>query len=265
METAIASTAGGRSIPQLLETVSASRLSTWLQCRLKFYFRYVEGITTAPTPAIHIGKVVHAVLQHWNINRWRGIPFDDNAAKAVFAEEWGNAVCVDYQGKEEKLKQTALTLALAYINNPPVPVDQKPEAVECSLEADLAEHGLPTLVGVLDLVQSGSIIDYKTAATTPNPIQASQRHEIQSTIYSLLYRANTGATEAGIAFHHLIKVKTPKVVVTDFKPVTGVQINRLYRMLESYMSGLEREDFVPSPGFSCMGCEYIRQCQRWTG
>jgi hypothetical protein len=29
-------------IETLQKTVSASRLNTWLQCRLKFYFRYVQ-------------------------------------------------------------------------------------------------------------------------------------------------------------------------------------------------------------------------------
>ncbi len=34
----------------------------------------------------------------------------------------------------------------------------KPEAVEVQVGADLSSHGLPRLVGVLDLVQGGRII-----------------------------------------------------------------------------------------------------------
>jgi len=31
------------------------------------------------------------------------------------------------------------------------------------VEADLQKHGLPKLIGVLDLVQNGIIVDYKTS------------------------------------------------------------------------------------------------------
>jgi len=38
---------------------------------------------------------------------------------------------------------------------------------------------------------------------------------------------------------------------------------RLFRMIESYVDGLAREDFVPSPGFSCAGCELFNECRTW--
>src|SRR5437764_14823772 len=61
---------GQRTIAELTKTVSASRLSTWQRCRLRFYFRYVAGIQKSPTPALHIGTTVHTVLQQWNLVRW---------------------------------------------------------------------------------------------------------------------------------------------------------------------------------------------------
>ena len=58
----------------LTEEVSASRLGLWLSCRLKFYFKYIAQIQRAATPALHAGKTVHAVLQAWNLARWRNQP-----------------------------------------------------------------------------------------------------------------------------------------------------------------------------------------------
>ena len=40
-----------RTIAELTETVSASRLSTWQRCRLLFWFRYVAGIAKPPSTA----------------------------------------------------------------------------------------------------------------------------------------------------------------------------------------------------------------------
>ena len=56
-------------IVELQRTISASRLGCWQQCRLKFYFRYVLRLSKRPTPSLHVGSVVHAVLQAWNLGR----------------------------------------------------------------------------------------------------------------------------------------------------------------------------------------------------
>ena len=57
-------------ITALQATVSASRLSLFLQCRLKFYFRYVLKLKKPKTASLHLGNAVHAVLKAWNKARW---------------------------------------------------------------------------------------------------------------------------------------------------------------------------------------------------
>jgi len=46
-------------IRSLQEEVSASRLSLFLQCRLKFYFRYVLRLKKPKTASLHVGNSVH--------------------------------------------------------------------------------------------------------------------------------------------------------------------------------------------------------------
>ena len=60
-----------RSLEELRATVRASRLNTWLGCRLKFYFRYVLGLVKPRTAALYVGHTVHGVLRLWNLARWR--------------------------------------------------------------------------------------------------------------------------------------------------------------------------------------------------
>jgi hypothetical protein len=79
----------------------------------------------------------------------------------------------------------------------------------------------------------------------------------------VLYRDATGQRESGRELHHLVKLKKPKLVVTTLGPMTDNQEARLFRSMESYVEGLAREDFVPSPGFHCAGCEYFGECKRW--
>src|SRR5207247_777407 len=121
----------------------------------------------------------------------------------------------------------------------------KPDGVEVSLESDLATHGLPRLIGILDLVQQGRIIDYKTASSTPNPEKVAHTHEVQTSVYALLYRHNTGHLEKGIELHHLVKLKNPKLCITELPPMRREQQTRLFHLIEAYQQGLSRNDFVP--------------------
>ena len=81
--------------------------------------------------------------------------------------------------------------------------------------------------------------------------------------YGVLYREGTGKKEAGLELHHLVKTKNPKLVVTELPPVGDVQERRLYRTMESYLNGVQREDWVPSPSFLCGGCEFFTECRAW--
>lgn len=258
----------GRSIEELTQTVSASRLSTWLQCRLKFHMRYVAGVPKAPTAALHVGKTVHAVLQQWNLGRWRNAPLDGDAITAVFEQAWNaqsEEAAAAWKGEEEAAsKVNALAVIQTYLRETPIPLDEKPEGVEVSVEMDLTSHGLPTLVGVLDLVRAGGrIVDFKTTGRTPSPEQVRHTTEVQTTGYALLYREATGKRESGIELHHLVKLKTPKLVVTEAGPATDQQVSRLFHLIDAYVDDLERRDPVPSPGMQCGMCEFFAECRLW--
>jgi len=258
----------GRSKAELLATVSASRLGTWLGCRLKFYFRYVAGLRKPNTPARHVGTVVHAVLQQWNLARWRRTPLNAETVKAVFEQKWtppeDEPIAWDADEPKVAVKEQALGLVEMYLRETPIPPDEKPEAVEVSAEMDLSAHGLPTLVGVIDLVRAGGrIVDFKTIGRTPDGEMALHNNDVQLTAYALLYRDATERRESALELHHLVKNKTPKLVVTESGPITGPQIARFYRLVESYVRGVELEDFVPSPGIQCAACEFFNECRLW--
>ena len=248
-------------------TLSASRLGCWQQCRLKFYFRYVLNIRKRITPSLFVGKVAHAILQQWNMARWKREPFQIERFHTLFQADWVARqanTAINWDGEEQAERETAWSTLETYFAETPIKADERPEAVEVPMEAELP--GLPKLVGILDLVRSGgTIVDFKTAGQTPTPEKAAHLHEAQLTFYGLLYRDATGKREAGFELHHLVKLKTPKLVVTPIGPVTGTQEARLYRSIESYLDGLDRRDFVPSPGLQCSVCEFINECRRWTG
>jgi putative RecB family exonuclease len=258
------------STEDFLSVVSASRLNCFHSCRLKFYFRYVVELVKPTTAALFVGKAVHAALQQWSQARWKGKTHDAETLKPVFLEEWENAQIEEpvrwEDAEEEEQKGKAWGLVEMYLAETPIPSGEKPEAVEVRVEADLGYRGLPTLVGIIDLVRPGGVIlDFKTSASTPQANQVLHRNEIQLTAYGLLYREATGQKEGGLELHHLVKTKQPKLVVSRFGPVSQTQESKLMRSMESYVDGVQREDYVPSPGLQCAACEFLNECQRWKG
>jgi putative RecB family exonuclease len=85
--------------------------------------------------------------------------------------------------------------------------------------------------------------------------------ELQTTGYALLYREATGNRETGIELHHLVKLKTPKLVVTEAGPATEQQTTRLFHLIDAYVDDLERRDPVPAPGLQCASCEFFAECR----
>ena len=255
-------------IAELQQTVSASRLGTFQRCRLQFYFRYVAELPTRPAPGLYVGKVIHAVLQALNLARWRGVTVTDEDRRIIFDRVFDDSeigLTVDWNGERDEQKRLAWSSLQVYFRENPVPVEEKPIGVEVALEADLSQHGLPTIIGVVDLVRpNGRLVDYKTTGKTPNQESLAHQHETQTSCYAVLYRASTGSRETGFDLHHLVKLKKePKLMVTPIAPMNEQRETRLYKVIDSYMTALERRDFIPSPGLQCFSCEFYAQCRAW--
>lgn len=254
-------------ISDLQQTVSASRLSLFLSCRLRFWFRYVAELKKPKTPALHVGGSVHQVLKSWNMARWKGTPLTLKQLYDVYEASWADQKDepVDWKDDDEaEQKGTGWRLLETYFRESPIRQDVKPDAVEVPVEADLSTHGLPTVRGAIDLVHQGRIVDFKTSGQTPNPEKVAHTHEVQSSCYAVLYRKSTGKRENGIDFHHLVKLKNPKIVITALEPMSQRQQSRLFHLIDAYVSGLDRRDFVPSPGLQCASCQYFEDCKAWS-
>lgn len=256
----------GRSIEELTATASASRVSAFHQCRLRFFFQYIKGIEKTKSAALHVGSCTHLVLKHWNQARWKGESPTLKQFHDVYSDAWKSEqkeTPVNWEeDSEDEEKKVGWKLFEMYYRESAIPPNEKPEAVEVKVEADLSHHGLPNLVGIIDLVRpTGRIVDFKTSSTTPNPRIVELLNEIQLASYGLMYRQCTGKKETAVELHHLVKTKNPKFVKTEMPPITQKQEDRLYRALDSYTVGVQREDWVPSPSMLCASCQFFNECK----
>ncbi len=130
-------------VAELGKTISASRLGLWLGCRLKFYFRYFLQIKKPTTPSMHAGSTVHAVLQAWNMARWRQEPFALEQFKTLFGRQWTalqEGDQIKWNDEEEDERTSAWRALEHYFTETPIKANERPEAVEVSVEADLCRR-----------------------------------------------------------------------------------------------------------------------------
>lgn len=249
--------------------VSASKLNTWLSCRLRYYFKYIQRLKAPKTGALYVGSTVHSILKHWNRARWRKETITTEGLQKKYDEVWASEQKTEsvkwLPDEEADERKQGWSLLETYFKQSPIPENERPEGVEVKVEADLTKNGLPKLIGIIDLVRSGSrIVDFKTVGQTPKDEKAAHQNEVQMSTYSVLYRESTGQNETGRELHQLVKLKQPKLIVTQLGPMTQQQETRLFKQLESFVVGLEREDFIPSPGLHCAACPYFTECRQWS-
>ncbi|HVC97986.1 MAG TPA: PD-(D/E)XK nuclease family protein [Pirellulales bacterium] len=123
--------------------VSPSRLNTWLRCPLAFKLKYIDGIREPTTPALFLGKAVHASLENFYRHRHVGVAITGEDLARRLLETWGELVdaetmVVESVAEEQTCQRQAVDLVAAYLHAVPA-AEPKPLAVEFSIEAPLVD------------------------------------------------------------------------------------------------------------------------------
>jgi CRISPR/Cas system-associated exonuclease Cas4 (RecB family) len=253
-----------------LEYVSASRLKNFLSCRLRFYFEKVLNLPRPLAPKLHLGRAVHAGLQHYNKARWRGGDASEPAVLAAFNTAFTHPeddakIAWDEPDEESEARAKGEEVLIAFLARQQTLIEPLPMGVEVSVHAELPSLALP-LLGVIDLVKADrTTVDYKTVGTTPNVEQEAWQHEIQLTAYALLIEDATGEASPGSELVFLVKTKAPKVIVHRSPTPTQLQRDRFARLVEIYANAVTNERYHPSPGMQCSWCSFRQECSRWKG
>ena len=115
-------------------------------------------------------------------------------------------------GEEEEEKTTGWRLCDTYIRQCGSMANIKPDAVEVSVEADLFQHGLPRLIGILDLVQEGTIIDFKTSRK-PKKAEYITNYFMQEAFYAAAFYERTGVAIKQIVTLVMVDHEEPQVFI----------------------------------------------------
>ncbi len=252
-----------------LTHISASSLKLYLQCSLKFYFKKILKLPEPTSPALQLGKAVHAGIQAFHLGRWRGEAHDEQTVLEAYNKAFVDQEAADpvnyKSGEREKLLEKGELMLKTYWDSDHAKMEDIPLGVEVKLEEDFAELPSP-LMGYVDLVRPGNIpVDFKTCAATPNLELEAFNHELQLVTYQILIEQATGEEVEARELVFLVKTKTPKVIVHRLPPADQAAKDRFWSIAQEAVTGVYEERFYPQPGMACSWCSFRKECSAWRG
>ena len=248
--------------------ISPTSAKNYLSCSLRFWFEKVACIRKPVTPALHLGKAIHAALQAFHLARWRGGDDSPTAIAAAFElafttlEREEGPVRFDDETEREDNRKDGLRVIAAYLDSPEA-MTGKPRAVEVRLREEIPGLSVP-LVGAIDLVTGIFIpVDFKSATSRPDPAGAAFEHEIQLVSYQLLMEAAIDQEPPALDLVFLVKTKTPQILRISGRPADARRKQRVIALLETAVQGIAAGRFHPQPSMHCSWCQFKNECLAW--
>ena len=220
----------------LPEHISPTSAKDYLGCSLRFFFGRVQAIPRDTSPALHLGKAVHAALQHYHLAVWRGGDTSPESIADAFDEVFTametdeGPVSWKTDKAREKAREDGLRVISAYLDSPEA-LKTSPKAVEVFLREEIDGLSVP-LTGAIDLIQQDlTPIDYKTSACKPDPQSAAFDHELQLVCYQIMIEKATGKSPPSLQLTFLVKTKKPQIISVTIPPADEHRKQRAVKML----------------------------------
>ena len=249
--------------------ISASRIDCYLQCPLKYKFRYIDQIEPdAIQPGLAFGSSVHRSIAHFYQRLMAGEILSIEQLHTAFQLDWevAQTVPIAWNGQApDEMEKQGCDMLTAYMAATPDPLP--PLAVEKEINVPLVNLNTGeickdvSLFGYIDRIERGNApVELKTAARSWSQMQAEQYLQMTANSYALAYEALADAVDG--LFEVIVKNKAPRIqhLVTRR---TVHDFDRWFRTVVQIIESIVDERFYPNPGFLCPSCDYATECSSW--
>jgi RecB family exonuclease len=244
------------------EVLSPSQVRCFMDCQVRWWFKYGLKVPEPPNGNMALGKAVHTALGYnfeQKLDTREDLP--PAGVLALFRDAWSSERDqTEFRDDEDpaELRACGEALVAKYIDEVAPAID--PAAVEIRVHGEIG--GVP-IQGWIDLLDvDGRIIDFKTAARKPSRIDPAYRFQIAT------YAALTPGASGQARLDTLVKTKTPSLVTQSFtvEQPDRTAIERLYPLTLRSMRGPVYMPNRLSVTCSRRHCPYWRNCEReWGG
>lgn len=254
--------------------VSWSAISTYQQCPLRYYFRYIEGLEESfVSVSLALGGAVHSAAEyHFNELMCGNPPPDHDTLLDVFWDGWksrSETAEIRFGKKDDidSIAKTADRVIAAFRESEVATPSASILGIEEELRSELIP-GMPDILGRIDLITETddalTITDLKTARTRWSADQAERSGE-QLMLYASL--AKDLVPGKAIQLEFAVVTKSAKPVV-DTLPVTfnPTRVERTKAVMQRVWHSIQEGHFYPAPSpMSCPGCPFRGPCDAWQG
>lgn len=242
--------------------LSASKITTYLQCPRRFKLRYIMRLAPAWKPAaLALGSAVHGALETFHQQRAIGASMTPDAVGALFRIDWASEQIDDLKYDEDEtatdLAATGERLVKMY-----AVANQNVEVHGAEVPFELPVTDGVVLRGVFDVLLAGDRVrEMKTAARNFDA-GTLQRH-IQVSAYIWAFRALFGR-DAVIEIVAMLKLKHPRIETHEVTR-SDQELAWFVQLAIEIARAIEAGVFPPSPSWSCPSCEFADQCRAMRG
>lgn len=243
------------------EILSPSQVRCFMDCQVRWWFKYGLKLPEPQTGNLALGKAVHSAIAEnfaQKLDTREDLPVAGILAlyRQAWAEECEQTEFRDDEDASE-LRACGEALVAKYMDEVAPALD--PAAVEMRVEGEIAGVRVRGWIDLLDV--DGRIIDLKTAARRPSSIEPDHRFQVAT------YTQLTPGASGQARLDTLVKTKSPALVTQSFH--VGCQdllaTRTLYALAQRTMRA---ELYMPNRlSLTCSrrNCGYWRRCERELG
>jgi len=239
--------------------LSPSQIVTYRDCAARWWYKHGLNLPDPPNANLSLGRAVHeAIALNFRQKIASRIDLSTHqvvaAFDAAFAREAAETV---FDSKETPAEIAAAGRQLVALYLRLAAPKIQPAAVELPVSGAIA--GVP-VSGVIDLVEdNGTIVDLKTAKSSPNGLNAD--HAFQLATYATLRQARQ------VRIDTLVKTKSPRLVQMS-RTLTPAHLDEPRKLFPMIQEAMQQGLYVPnrkSMLCSRRNCPFARHCEQEFG
>ena len=241
--------------------LSVTKISTYLDCPRKFWYRYELHLKTPKSGGFYFGSAVHQGLENYYLGK--------DPIQGVTDALFGKKDSIGEEVKEGvnlvKLEKEARRIFEIYSDQAP---HFEPLLVEHFFEVPLVhpetKEELPaTFRGKIDLItEDGAVVDHKTASGSSNGFWA-KKNTLQANGYSYAYLQMFGKLPSRVIFNTIIKGNTRREprFEPDIRGVTTEDTVMFFEECREALNAIAKGEAMNSPNKRhCRFCSFKAIC-----
>ncbi len=235
--------------------LSATSISDYCDCPLKYKFQHVLKVPTTPQAALTFGNLMHATARHYFELRRKGPPGFMEIEK-FYSDHWRN-LGFDDEYQAETYRKAGLEQLRAFVErHNALPLNsagiQMEQNFRLELEGVILE-GRIDQINLLDPVERGEVelVDYKTGRPRT---ESDAEKSLQLSVYALAAKRTLGLTPVRLTFYNFSSNQPVSTVRTP------QQLDQTLNEVREVAGGIRQGHFEAKPGFICRWCDFISLC-----